>query len=311
MNDRRHFIKDLGYLTFSGIFLNQMLTSCKSNAMIKLNNVTSGPYVFKEIRNGVGYFKERGGTIGWSLHKDGVSVIDTQFPDQAKNLIGEIAKYKTAPFDLLINTHHHGDHTAGNILFKDKVKSHICHVNAKENLIKTVTAQNKLDINLIPTETFTDKKTINLGREKITLRYLGAGHTNGDAIVHYEDANVVHVGDLVFNRRFPFIDKPGGANIQSWVQSLEQIGKIFDSSSIYIFGHANEGYDVVGTYDDILAFKNYLEKLLDFGKKSIASGHTLDEIKANTKVIPGAEQWTGDGIARSLEAVYQEITSSK
>jgi glyoxylase-like metal-dependent hydrolase (beta-lactamase superfamily II) len=149
--------------------------------------------------------------------------------------------------------------------------------------------------------------TLKVGSESVTMRYLGAGHTNGDAIIHYEEANIVHLGDLIFNRRFPYIDKSAGADIKNWVMILEKVGKIFDKNTQYIFGHSGDNYDVIGTYDDVLAFKNYLEKLLDFGKSSIAAGKTLEQVKASTTSIPGAEEWKGEGISRSLDAVYAEL----
>ncbi|MCK7530603.1 MAG: MBL fold metallo-hydrolase [Marinilabiliales bacterium] len=70
------------------------------------------------LRNNVGFFTERGGTIGWMISKDGLVVVDTQFPEQAQHLIEAIRKQSGRQIDLLVNTHHHGDHTGGNIAFK-------------------------------------------------------------------------------------------------------------------------------------------------------------------------------------------------
>ena len=78
--------------------------------------------------------------------------------------------------------------------------------------------------------------------ETITLRYLGPAHTDGDSITHFENANVVHMGDLIFNRRFPYIDKSAGASVKNWIQVLKQTQKLFDKDTIFIFGHADNGF---------------------------------------------------------------------
>src|SRR5690606_13066876 len=98
--------------------------------------------------------------------------------------------------------------------------------------------------------------------EKITLHYFGAAHTNGDALIHFERSDVVHMGDLVFNRRHPFIDKTAGADIKNWRSVLEKATKKFDKKTQYIFGHSGEGYDVTGTSDDLNKFNDYLGNLL-------------------------------------------------
>src|SRR5205085_910945 len=121
------------------------------------------------------------------------------------------------PFTLLINTHHHGDHTAGNISFKGLVEHVLAHENSLKNQ-KEVAIKNKNDDKqLYPDQTFTDTWCQKVAKEKICLYYYGAGHTNGDAIIHFENDNIVHMGDLVFNRRHPFVDRSAGANIKSWI----------------------------------------------------------------------------------------------
>ncbi|MCB0646570.1 MAG: MBL fold metallo-hydrolase [Saprospiraceae bacterium] len=306
-NYRRSFMKTgLAGLGMALIFP-EVLLGCKSN-QIMVSEINENGKAFKLLRGSVGYFTERGGTIGWSISKKGTVVVDTQFPEQAGHLIEEIKKYKSQPIDLLINTHHHGDHTAGNIAFKDFVSRHISHENAKKNLIETATKANNLDKQLIPGETFSNVTKLVAGDEHITMHYFGRGHTNGDAITHFEKANVIHMGDLVFNRRFPYIDTSAGANIESWISVLDKTVNTFDKDTIYIFGHSGDGYDITGTAEDINAFKNYLEQLLAFGKKSLASGIDLETLKKQTTEIPGAPEWKGDGIARSLDAVYKELS---
>lgn len=302
--DRRHFIFNS---TLSFAFYS-IISSCKSHKMLPIQSIMEGPYTFIEINRGVGYFVGRGGTIGWSVSKNEVSIVDTQFPEQITQLLSELDKYNPdGKIDVLINTHHHVDHTSGNIILKDRVIQHVAHENTISNYRRVTAEQESQDKALYPTTSFKDKTHYQVGDEDLHLFHLGPAHTNGDAIVLYEKANVVHLGDLIFNRRFPYIDKSSGANIQSWVGVLDQVTTMFDDKASFIFGHKGEGYTVTGNKNDINAFKNYLEKVLELGNKSIKAGMSLDELKATITYIPGAEEWKGEGIERSLEAVYKEL----
>ena len=97
-----------------------------------------------------------------------------------------------------------------------------------------------------------------LEKKKSALYYYGAAHTNGDAVIHFKHANIVHVGDLVFNRRHPFVDRSAGANMQSWINVLDSTLKKFDKKTIFICGHSGENYDVTGSKDMLLSFQDYL-----------------------------------------------------
>lgn len=258
------------------------------------------------IRRNVGFFTERGGTIGWLLDPQGIVVVDTQFPEQAGHLIEHIRQQSQRPFDLLINTHHHGDHTGGNIAFKDLVGKVVGHTNCLSNHQKQAKERNAEATQLFADTTFDKEWSQRVGDELITARYFGAGHTNGDIVVHFENANVAHVGDLMFNRRFPYIDRPGGANIRSWIQVLRNIRKTYAKDTIFIFGHAADGFPVTGTHADLKAFENYLSRLLQTVQKAIKAGQNKEQVLAIT-TIPGAPEWKGDGIQRSLTAAWEEL----
>jgi glyoxylase-like metal-dependent hydrolase (beta-lactamase superfamily II) len=241
------------------------------------------------------------------MTKEHLVVVDTQFPEQANNLLSRLRETNQKPVDLLINTHHHGDHTAGNVAFRGIVKTHVAHQNSHDNQKKVAEGRNALQNELLPSTTFTTSWSQIVGDEKITLYYWGAAHTNGDAVVHFENANVVHLGDLIFNRRFPFIDKTAGASIRNWVKVLKEVRKQFDKDTTFIFGHAGENRPVTGTKEDIKAMENYLTSLWKFGKQSRKQGKTLEQLKESTKVIQGASEWTGAGIERSLDAIWLEL----
>ena len=297
---RRNFLQNTA-LTLGGLaFLNQ------STLAAFLQDPT---FKIKMLTNEIGMFTERGGTILFMIGKDGLTVVDTQFPDTAGHLITELKKRSEKPFSMVINTHHHGDHSGGNIAFKGLTNTVIAHSNALKNLQAVAARAKTEDKQFFPTETFTDRLTKKVGKERIVLHYFGAGHTNGDIFVHFKKANIVHTGDLVFNRRHPFVDRTAGANIESWIKILDKAQKTFNADTTYIAGHAAEGYDVVMKQADVATFSAYLGNLLKFTEAEVKLGKSFAEIKKAT-AIPGSPEWKGTGIERPLQAAYEEITGT-
>lgn len=267
-------------------------------------------YQMEHIRGNVGYFSERGGTIGWMLDDEGIVVVDSQFPEQAGHFIEAIQKESQAPFVCLINTHHHGDHTSGNIAFKDLARHVVAHENSLKNQRASAESNGTMGSQWFPDITYSDKWTTRIGNELITLDYWGRAHTDGDSIIHFTNANVVHMGDLVFNRRYPYIDKGAGASITNWIEILDNACTYFDDEAIFMFGHAREGYQIQGGKEDLKAFANYLTRLLEHVGALLRSGRGEAEILKET-AIPGAEEWQGDGIERSLKAAIVELRDGK
>lgn len=299
---RRKFIQQ-------SAFTLALLSITKTNVFSK--NYLQQAYQFKPLRNNVGIFSEQGGTIGWLNSAEGFAVVDSQFPNSALHVIDELKKLAENPFKLLLNTHHHGDHTAGNIAFKSLVGNIVAHENSLKNQKATAEKANTVEKQLFPDTVFGNNGwQTKLGKEEIRAHYFGSAHTNGDVVYHFENANIAHLGDLVFNRRYPFIDRPGGANIASWINVLANVGERFDKDTLFIFGHSRDPEKLTGNKADVVAFKNYLQSLLDFVTAQIANGKTKNEILGATE-IPGASEWQGDGIIRSLTAAYDELTLAK
>ncbi len=263
-------------------------------------------YKIKMITDNMGVFSEKGGTILFMLGKKGIIVVDAQFPDTAQHCIDEIKKKSSKPFQFLINTHHHGDHTAGNIAFKGLVKNVVAHQNSLKNQ-EAVAIKNKKEAQqLYPDITFDKVWTRKLKNERLTLHYFGRGHTNGDSFVHFKKANVVHVGDLVFNRRHPFVDKSAGANMGEWISILTEATSKFKEDTTYVCGHAADGFDILINKADVLLFRDYLSNVLKFTKESIDAGMTKEAFLKTTS-IPNSPEWKGDGISRPLEAAWAEL----
>ena len=262
-------------------------------------------FKIKMLRGDIGIFTERGGTIGFYQSKDGYVVIDSQFPDPAKHVIDELKKMKEMPFKFLINTHHHGDHTGGNISFKDIAEHVVGHENCLANYKRVAEQSKTVDKQLFQDMTFGDTWKQKIGKEKIRTYYYGPAHTNGDAIIHFENANIAHMGDLLFNQLPPFIDRAAGANIKNWITVLQKAQKTFDKDTLFIFGHAGDPEKVTGSKEELAAFEDYLGKLLDFVAGEIKAGKSRDEI-IKVKDIPGVS-WKNSGAERSLTAAYDEL----
>lgn len=301
MMHRRRFLRSAGLsLGMLAIYQNQTLAEM----------LLQGGYKFIPLRSDVGIFTEQGGTIAWMSNASGIVVVDTQFPDPASHLIAELKKQSEKPIQYLINTHHHGDHTGGNIAFKGLAEKVVGHTNCLVNHRATALAQKSEAKQLFADTVFKEQWKAKVGAQSIQAQYFGAAHTNGDIIVHFQNANIAHMGDLMFNKRFPFIDRNAGANIQSWIEVLEKAINKYDSDTLFIFGHAADPGQVTGTKNELKAMQNYLEKLLVFVKNEIKAGKSKEEIiKANS--IPGAEDYQGQGIQRSLTAAYEELSMVK
>lgn len=296
---RRSFLRNTG-LSLAGLSL--------LNKSALASFLTDPAWNMKMLTKDIGIFTEKGGTIAFYLSNEGAVVVDTQFPDSAQHLIDELKKKNERPFRLVINTHHHGDHTAGNIAFKDLVPHILAHANSKANQQNAAIKQKSEGKQLYPDQTYTDTWCEKIGKEEICLHYFGAGHTNGDSLVHFKKANIVHLGDLVFNRRHPYVDKNAGAHMGNWIKVLDKAISTFSKKTKYVCGHAGDGYDIQLQPDDLKAFGDYLGHVLKFTESEIKAGKTKEEILKATE-IPGSPEWKGSGIERPLAAAHEELTS--
>ena len=264
------------------------------------------PYKMKMLRNDVGIFTEKGGTIAYYISKNNIAVVDAEFPEQSKHLIDALQKeYSGKPFEILLNTHHHADHTAGNISFRGMITHVAAHTNSLLNQQKVAKEKNTGDMQLYPDITYGDTWEYKKMKEKIKTYYWGPAHTNGDSVIFFPHANIAHVGDLVFNRRWAFIDRSAGASVKNWIIVLEKIQEQFDNDTLFVFGHAFDPEKITGNKSDIKAMQDYLKNLLAFVNSQIKAGKTKEEIMKATS-IPGVTEWQGEGLDRGLEAAYEE-----
>lgn len=267
-------------------------------------------YKFTTIRNNIGIFTERGGTIGWYASNDGLVVIDSQYPETAKNLLEGLKQRSPRKIDILFNTHHHGDHTAGNLFLKDYANKIVAHENCKALQEKNY-GGNPEKPQVYPSAIFTSTWGEDIGKEKVVARYFGPAHTGGDSVVHFEKSNIAHMGDLVFNKTFPFIDPNGGGSIQQWAVTLEKILKYYDNDTKFIFGHSIADEFLIGSKKDVSNMRDYLTSLIEFVSGEIKKGRSKEEIAAAAS-IPGFEEmkerWQG-ARKMNLERAYDELSS--
>lgn len=268
---------------------------------------------FHALRREVGYFTGHGGTIGWLASSAALVAVDTQFPDTAELFLKGMPGRGDRPLDAVINTHHHGDHTGGNGVFKPVAKTIVAQSNVPELMLAAAKRNPTAPAPTLPTELFPDSWRHEFGDETIAARYFRPAHTSGDIVVHFEKANVVHLGDLVFNRIYPVIDRTAGGRFKSWLTTLEDLVKNYPADAIYIFGHANQKFGVIGGHADILAFRDYVTALLAHVANEIKAGTTKEKI-IELANLPGFSDLhlppgPGNRFAGNLGVAYDELTS--
>jgi glyoxylase-like metal-dependent hydrolase (beta-lactamase superfamily II) len=311
--DRRQFI-----VISSGAFAATPLTRAFAQTPAQTPPAASGqtpPPVspaFADVRRNVGIFTARGGTIGWLINKDAVLVIDTQYADTAKLCVDGL-KGKTAnrSIDAVINTHHHADHTGGNAVFRPEAKKLIAQARVPDLQRMVAQSTPNAPAPVVADTTFDKTWTQKFRDETVTAIYNGPGHTGGDAIVHFERAQVVHMGDLMFAERHPRVDRPAGASIQNWIKILETVSKDMPADTIFIAGHAKDGQPPTVDRKAVLQFRDYFDAVLTLVRKGIAQGQSKETIAA-TAVLPGFENYQSSPPALTLAGVlgtaYDELT---
>ena len=303
-HDRRQFLTSASFALAGAAFVRVPLLAQGGKPQ------APPPTTFTDIRRNVGFFTGQGGTIGWLASEAGAVAVDAQFPATAKACVEGLQKRSPKGIQVLINTHYHGDHTAGNIAFRPVVKTIVqqercakLHRNTTEKA-GTAAQQAYADV------TFGESWSQDLGDESVSGHYYGPGHTGGDAVIVFERANVVHMGDLMFNRLHPRVDGPGGASMKNWISILEQVAKRH-SDATFIFGHAKQGQPVTGPAKELLYLRDYLTAALEYVQKGIAAKQTKEEV-AKASELPGFADFAGSGTVLTLTGVlnsaYDELT---
>ncbi|MCC6244071.1 MAG: MBL fold metallo-hydrolase [Gemmatimonadaceae bacterium] len=234
---------------------------------------------FAELRRGVGMITGSGGTIGYLINRDGAVAIDSQYANTAPVCIAGLKERSPKGVSLLVNTHHHGDHTGGNAAFRPMVSKIVQQVNCATWHKRVAEQSNSVAAQAFADVTFTDVWTSDFGDERLEARYYGPGHTGGDCVVTMQRANVMHLGDLYFNRAHPNIDRAAGAQIANWIVALEKITASANADTLFIAGHAKAGAASTSRAD-VLHFRDYLSAVLSHAQRGVQAGQSRADVQA-------------------------------
>ncbi len=234
-----------------------------------------------------------GGNIGVSIGDDGVFVIDDKFDRFADQIIGEIASLTDQPIRYVINTHYHGDHTGANAEMKQVGATIVAHDNVRsrmgmtfENLQwgRTIEAT---DPSKWPTLTFSDKMTFHFNGQTVKAVHVPSAHTDGDTIIHFKEANLVHMGDNYFNGMFPYVDVDGGGTLQGMIAAQSKVIEHSDENTQIIPGHGP-----MANREDLIQSRDILQTIHDRIKSEMAAGSSLDQMKTK-KVLSDYNHLSG------------------
>ena len=285
--DRRHFLATTTTVAAALAFRRPAAAAAQAPAQ----PAAAAPLVtkFEEVRRGVGIFIGNGGTIGYLINGDGAMAVDSQFLDGGTACVAGLKQRSPKGPQLLFNSHQHPDHTKGNFAFRPLVKKIVAHKTCAEWHRKIAEQDKTTAQEAFADTTFTDAHTEKFGDETIEARYFGAGHTGGDAVISFQQANIVHMGDLLAIKAHPNIDRPVGASVRSWISVLEKVSSRASNDTVFIAGHGKDGV-VLAKKADVLAFRNYFTTVLDHVQKGIQAGQSKEEVQ-KLQAVKGFEDY--------------------
>ncbi len=184
-----------------------------------------------------------GGNIGVSTGDDGVYMIDDKFARFGQEIIDVVATLSDKPITYVLNTHHHGDHSGANVEMKAVGATIIAHDNVRSRMgISYMNEafgqkQEARAAGLWPTLTFSEDLTLWFNGDEVRAIHTPAGHTDGDSIVHFVGANIVHLGDNYFNGSLPFVDVDSGGTIQGMIGAQQTAYDLSNDATQIIPGH--------------------------------------------------------------------------
>jgi len=217
-----------------------------------------------------------GGNIGVSTGEDGVYVIDDKFSRFAPQILARIREISDQPIRFVINTHFHGDHTGANAEMKETGALILAHDNVRERMVNDFETQKEggdaPGEALWPTLTFSDTATLHFNGQTATAYHTPHAHTDGDSMIVFMPANIIHMGDDYFNGLFPFVDVDSGGTLQGMIAAQEKILSMADDDTKIIPGHGP-----MATKADLQKTHDILADILSQVQAAKDSGLSLDE----------------------------------
>jgi glyoxylase-like metal-dependent hydrolase (beta-lactamase superfamily II) len=222
----------------------------------------------------------QGGNIGISVGEDGVFVIDDQFAPLTPKILEAIKKLSDKPIVFLANTHHHGDHTGGNVNMAKVGAKIIAHDNVRKRLVETPKRDgSKNPKEALPIITFNDKMNLYFNGDQVAIFHVDNAHTDGDALLYFTNSNVLHTGDTYFNGRYPYIDLNSGGSVNGLINAVKNALILIDDSTKIIPGHGN-----LSNKAEYTSFLKMLETLKSNVETQIDLGKTEEEVAANSSI---------------------------
>ena len=255
-----------------------------------------------------------GGNIGVSVGPDGILIVDDQFAPLADKIKAALKTLGEGKLKFVLNTHYHGDHTGGNVVFGPDALI-IAHANVRKRLSteqvskffnRTTPASPK---EALPVITFEQAVSIFFNGEEIKVIHFPKAHTDGDSVIFFPTSNVVHMGDNFFNGRFPVVDLEAGGDVLGMTQVVGDLASRLEKvPGVKII----PGHGALTDVEGLKAFHRMLLETTDIVRKRMAAGKTLDQIKAEG--LP--EEWKtwGSGFInthRWIELIYNSLSAKR
>lgn len=252
-----------------------------------------------------------GGNIGVSAGDDGVLLVDDQFAPLVPAIEAAVKQLNPGPVRFVLNTHWHHDHTGGNealagkgalVIAHDGVRRRLSSDSFNEFLQRATPAAAP---GAWPIVTFSEEMSFHINGEELRVIHVPNAHTDGDAIVHFRNANALHLGDLYFNGLYPFIDVDSGGSWSGLLAAIEHILEITDADTRFIPGHGP-----LATRADLQAYRDMLATTGNRMRQLILDGKSLEEISASAPFADYDETWHWSFITREryVRMLHRAIT---
>jgi glyoxylase-like metal-dependent hydrolase (beta-lactamase superfamily II) len=232
-----------------------------------------------------------GGNIGLSVGPSGTFVIDDQFAPPTDKILNAIWAITPQPVRFVINTHLHGDHTGGNENLGKAGAIVVAHENVRKRMsVEQLGALGRKTPpspeGALPVVTFTEAVTFHWNGDEIRVRHAAPAHTDGDSIVHFVKADVVHMGDLFFNGNYPYIDTGSGGRVDGFLAAADQVLAATGEKTRIIPGHGP-----LATRADLQSYRDMIKTLRDRIAKLAAEGKSRDEVIAAKPTADHDAKW--------------------